>query len=136
MNETIPAANVMIIDDGELDTFIVKNTIKHVLSNINIKSCVNGLKALQTLRHLLITDPNHLPDYIFLDLSMPIMDGFQFLDEYNNLNIDAIRKIKIYVLSSSILTTDIKKALENSFVSGFISKPIDSKKLREIFNVN
>jgi CheY-like chemotaxis protein len=48
---------------------------------------------------------------------------------------EALQKIKIYVLSSSILTTDIKKALANSIVSGFISKPIDSRKVKEIFNL-
>jgi CheY-like chemotaxis protein len=48
---------------------------------------VDGLKALQTLRHLLITDPKHLPDYILLDLSMPDMDDFEFLNEYKNLHI-------------------------------------------------
>jgi CheY-like chemotaxis protein len=135
--ETKSAADVLIIDDGELDTFIVKNTIKQVLSNIRMNSCVNGLKAIHRLKRLLRSDPDRLPDYIFLDLSMPIMDGFLFLDEYSHLNIDPGRKkIKIYVLSSSIFTPDLEKALSNSIISGFISKPIDSKKVKEIFNVH
>jgi len=64
------------------------------------------------------------------------MDGFEFLNEFNNLNIGALRKIKIYVLSSSIFTKDIRQALNSPSVSGFISKPIDSKKVKEIFNLN
>jgi len=136
MGETISTGNILIIDDGELDTFIVKNTLRHVLSNIDIKSCENGLKALQFIKRILLTDAKHLPDYIFLDLSMPVMDGFQFLKEYNNLHFEALQKIKIYILSSSVFTTDIKKTLENSIVSGYISKPIDSKKVKEIFKIN
>ena len=64
------------------------------------------------------------------------MDGFEFMNEFNNLNIDALREIKIYVLSSYIFTKDIRQALDSPAVSGFISKPIDSKKVKEIFNLN
>ena len=136
MSNTIPAENILIIDDGAIDTFIAKNTLEHTLSEIHVDFCINGLQALQFLRDLIITNPRQLPDYIFLDLSMPVMDGFEFLNEFNNLNIGALRKIKIYVLSSSIFTKDIRQALNSPSVSGFISKPIDSKKVKEIFNLN
>ncbi|WP_461450205.1 response regulator [Mucilaginibacter sp.] len=130
------SANVLIIDDEELDTFIAKITLTNILSDVNISTCKNGLKALQSLRKLVVSNPQNLPDYIFLDLSMPVMDGFEFLDEYNNLSLDNTRTTKIYVLSSSIFTDDIKKTLENSSVSGFLSKPIDSNKVKDIFNLN
>ena len=136
MSNTIPAENILIIDDGAIDTFIAKNTLEHILVDIHVDFCINGLQGLQCLRHLIIHDPGQLPDYIFLDLCMPVMDGFEFLNQFNNLNIDALRKIKIYVLSSSIFTKDIRQALASPSVSGFISKPIDSKKVKEIFNLN
>ena len=136
MSNTIPAENILIIDDGAIDTFIAKNTLEHTLSDIHVDFCINGLQALQFLRDLIITNPRQLPDYIFLDLSMPVMDGFEFMNEFNNLNIDALRKIKIYVLSSYIFTKDIRQALDSPAVSGFISKLIDSKKVKEIFNLN
>ena len=136
MSNTIPSENILIIDDGAIDTFIAKNTLEHTLSDIHVDFCINGLQALQFLRDLIITNPDQLPDYIFLDLSMPVMDGFEFLNEFNNINVDALRKIKIYVLSSSIFTKDIRQALNSPSVSGFISKPIDSKKVKEIFNLN
>ena len=136
MSNTIPAENILIIDDGAIDTFIAKNTLEHTLSDIHVDFCINGLQALQFLRDLIITNPDQLPDYIFLDLSMPVMDGFEFLKEFNNLDVDALGQTKIYVLSSSIFTEDIRQALNSSSVSGFISKPIDSEKVKEIFNLN
>ena len=136
MKDDLQAPSVMLIDDEELDSFIVGRMIRHTLSNIKINSCLNGLKAIQTLKRLLKSNPNELPDYIFLDLSMPVMDGFQFLNEYDHLNIDPLKKTKIYVLSSSIFTADIKRALSSSLVTGFISKPLNSQKLKEIFDIN
>jgi CheY-like chemotaxis protein len=135
--ETKSVTSVLIIDDGELDTYISKNTIKRVLSNVSITACGNGLEAIHRLKRLLRSDLECLPDYIFLDLSMPVMDGFQFLEEYRLLKIDKVRKkIKVYVLSSALFTPDLEKALSSSIISGFISKPIDSKKVKEIFNVD
>jgi CheY-like chemotaxis protein len=75
-----------------------------------------------------------LPEVIFLDLSMPIMDGWQFLDEFTSLSLktDKTEKILIYICSSSISPHDITKAKEISSVTDFIIKPVTKDKLAEI----
>jgi CheY-like chemotaxis protein len=76
--------------------------------------------------------PNLLPEVIFLDLSMPIMDGWQFLEEYILLEPEIEKEINIYVISSSISPEDLKKAKGINVVTDFIVKPITKEKLMEV----
>ena len=73
------------------------------------------------------------PEILLLDLSMPIMDGWEFLEEYILLSPKLDRKITIYIISSSISPYDIDKAKSISIVTDFIIKPISKEKLIEIF---
>lgn len=135
MNPKDITSNILVIDDGELDNVIFEKMVKRVLSNSRIDACVNGQKALEKLIDISNTAPHLFPDYIFLDLTMPVMNGWQFLDEFMRLNIDPLRQSKIYVLSSSISNTDINRSLTNPLVIDFISKPINQQKIQTIFEV-
>jgi CheY-like chemotaxis protein len=76
-----------------------------------------------------------LPDYILLDINMPIMNGWEFLDEYKRLNLDPLGKSKIYIISSSVFSNDINKARSYPLVKDFISKPLNVEKIKELFGV-
>lgn len=122
--------SVLLIDDNEIDNYINERVI---LSNDFAKEVIvysSGEEALEFLR-----SGDYTPDIIFLDLSMPIMDGFVFLQQYEELlkNKSALKeKTKIIVLSSSINPEDIDRVSVNPYVYKYINKPLSSDYLNAI----
>lgn len=113
---------VCIIDDDPIfvyGTRVLLNSNSSYCSNILVYE--NGREALDVLETTLNT--NEFPDVIFLDLNMPVMNGWQFLDEFSKI-IDIDKKTKIYILSSSVNPADIQKSKEYKIVKNFISKPL------------
>jgi CheY-like chemotaxis protein len=129
--ETRPV-HILLVDDDEINNFISIKLIKKALANAEISACLNGKIAIDELTQIQKTDPNKLPDFILLDINMPIMNGWEFLDEYKRLNIDATGKSKIYIISSSVFSNDISKARSYPLVKNFISKPLSVEKIREM----
>lgn len=123
--------NIAIVDDDEIFVFLTKKVIER--SNVVelIKIFNNGLEALNYFRENQNT-PEALPEIILLDLSMPIMDGWQFLDEYVKLNIKPAKKLTIYICSSSISPDDIERAKKISIVTDYLIKPVTKEKLVQI----
>ena len=124
---------IYVIDDGPLDNMIFRMLIKRLDGKINVDAIDDGQNAINKLVETSQTEPERLPDYIFLDLNMPLMDGWQFLTEYERLKIDQFKKINIYILSSSIDYGDIAKSKSNHLVEGFINKPLNLENLKTIF---
>ena len=122
---------VALVDDDEIFVFLTSKTIENTHLVDIIKVFGNGLDAINFLKDNL-DNPESLPEIIFLDLSMPVMDGWQFLEEFVKMNPKLGRKIVIYICSSSISPDDIKKAKAISAVSDYIIKPISKEKLVEI----
>jgi CheY-like chemotaxis protein len=121
-----------IVDDDEIYTFLIKKSIEQTNFVETIKVFHNGLDAIDFLKKN-AANYDSLPEIILLDLSMPIMDGWEFLEEYILLSPKLGRKITIYIISSSISPYDIAKAKSISFVTDFIIKPVSKEKLIEIF---
>ncbi|WP_264549592.1 response regulator [Flavobacterium sp. N2820] len=122
---------IALIDDDPAFVFITEKIIEKTNHFKEVKVFDNGLYALNYLKENLNND-THLPNIIFLDLSMPVMDGWQFLDEYALLEIKNKSKITVYICSSSISPYDITRAKSISDVTDFIIKPITKEKLTEI----
>jgi CheY-like chemotaxis protein len=125
--------SILLVDDDEINNFISIKLIKKVLLNTEIIACLNGKFAIDELLEISRKDPNKLPDYILLDINMPIMNGWEFLDEYIKQKIDPEGKTKIYIISSSVFSNDISKAKSYPQVKDFISKPLNVEKINELF---
>lgn len=133
MGQAGKSINVLLVDDDEINNFISIKLIKKTLLNTDIKACLNGKFAINQLSEIHDKQPDLLPDYILLDINMPVMNGWEFLEEFERLKIDPEGKIKIYIVSSSVFSNDINKSRLFELVTDFISKPLNVEKLRHLF---
>jgi len=95
----------------------------------------NGLEALEYFKIILTNmSEEKLPDIIFLDLNMPVMDGWEFLGEFIKIKNQFDKKITLYVVSSSIDPRDLERAKSFNLVTDYLIKPIELKKFEKIFD--
>ena len=120
-----------LVDDDDIFVFLTTKIIEQTNLVDLIKVFGNGLDAINFLKENK-NNVDALPDIILLDLNMPIMNGWQFLEEYNKLNPTIGIKITIYICSSSISPDDITRAKTISEVSDYIIKPITKDKLIDL----
>ena len=119
-----------IIDDDEIFIYGLKRMMQVANFCESIMIYRDGQEALDSLKAV-IENKEKLPDVILLDLNMPILDGWQFLDEFVQIELD--KKITIYIVSSSVDPADVLKAQEYCAVSNYIVKPVSMEILQEIF---
>lgn len=117
-----------LVDDDDTYQFIVERTLASLDFVKSIKIFSNGKLAIDFLEAA-IGNPDQIPDIILLDLTMPVMDGWQFLENYLLLKPRIGKKITIYVVSSSIDPTDMERAKAISEVTDYIVKPLSKEKL-------
>ncbi|RZS99833.1 response regulator [Aquimarina brevivitae] len=119
-----------IIDDDPIFVYGIQKMIAMGEFCNNFMVYSNGQEALDALT-IIIKNKEKLPEVILLDLNMPILDGWQFLDEFTKVKLD--EKIMIYIVSSSIDPTDVLRAKSYENVSNYVVKPIDLEQLRQLF---
>lgn len=117
----------LLIDDNYIDNFVTRRILESAEFTDQVIVSQSATEAIETLRAGLIR-----PDVIFLDIRMPMMGGFEFLQEYDKLEIEGKKAIKIFMLSSSLDPTDLKKSVNNKYITQFIHKPLTQKALDEI----
>ncbi len=118
----------LVIDDNEADRYVANRILQryHFAAEIILKE--SARKALEYLRSL-ENSPEELPQFIFLDIRMPEMDGFGFLEEYDNLPDSIKRNCVILMLSTSLDSADHQKAETNPYIKRFLNKPLDKANL-------
>jgi len=122
---------IMLIDDDPNDNYFHQREINKVISNITIIEKSSGLDALEYLRSNK-DNRQMLPDLIFLDINMPVIDGWEFLDAYRKIDISLKNEVIIIMLSTSGNPDDILKATTYSFVSDYITKPLTKEIMESI----
>lgn len=122
---------LLLVDDDETSNFLNEFLIKgmDIVDEVFIAS--NGQEALDFIQGQ--KETLQYPQLIFLDLNMPVMDGFEFLEEFEKIQQQSDRKIPVYVLTSSNYFKDFERAKAFS-VAGYIIKPLTEEKIREAFD--
>lgn len=126
---------VMLLDDNELDNFINEKIIEagSFAEKVYVNSC--GKSAMEFLNNLATLSPvsdSIYPEVIFIDINMPMMDGFQFIDNLDKIPGDKIKDCKLVILSSSIYPEDKTKATNLSKNIIFLNKPLTEQMLNEL----
>jgi CheY-like chemotaxis protein len=125
--------HILLVEDEDINNYIAARLIQKALPGAATTSCLHGKQALELLTEAK-DDASKLPDIILLDINMPVMNGWQFLDEYSRRKIDPEGKCAIFMLSSSVYSDDINRAHAYPDVKGFVCKPLNVAKIRELFS--
>jgi CheY-like chemotaxis protein len=119
---------IWVVDDDPIFQIIVNKIIKKSELFLNVCSFKNGKDAIDTLKNSLAKN-EALPNIILLDINMPIMDGWEFMEEMVVLKSQISDTIRIYIVSSSIALEDKNKAKNHPEIIAFLSKPINNNDL-------
>jgi CheY-like chemotaxis protein len=121
--------NLLVIDDDDINIFIIKKIVEKTGYDINMVSKSNGQQAIDYLNDV-ISANQPIPHLILIDINMPVMNGWEFVEAYQSLGIE--QRVDLYILSSSVYENDIEKTKSYSTVKGFISKPLSIERLTEL----
>ena len=125
----------MLIDDNEIDNLINQKMIEASSISDNIFTHTGARSAIEFLKNvekMSVGEKSFLPDLIFLDIDMPLMDGFQFLEEFEKLSDKVKEHCRIVMLTSSINPQDLSKAKKSTFVKKYINKPLTQENLEKL----
>ena len=118
--------NCLLIDDNYIDNFVTRKILESGNFTESITVAKTATEAIESL-----TNGTIKPDVIFLDVRMPLMGGFEFLEEYDKIPMDK-SGIKIFMLSSSLDPHDMRKSSDNKYITQFIHKPLTQKAIEEL----
>lgn len=131
--DTISSFIVALVDDDRIYQFTTERMLHRLNNNIVFLWFKNGVEAMDYIRSH-AHNAAELPKILILDINMPLMNGWEFLDEYNQLLDTLVSPIAIYMMSSSIDDRDMKRALSYEYVSDYIEKPITTELLRTLLH--
>ena len=127
----VAVQNVLLIDDSEVDLFINQQVLRKDQFASRVERTHTGLEAIALLGQW-ADQPERCPDVILLDLFMPEMDGFAFLDAFEQLPEAVKNKASVFMLSSSLYKQDLQRAEAHPRILKFICKPLHCETMGEI----
>ena len=119
--------HVMLIDDDKVCNLMSKRILSKMFNNPDFSIFTDASHALEHLRKRLTS--NEFPDILLIDINMPRMDGWKFLDEFENFPDEVLSKCNVFVVSSSISIHDIAKSKTYKTVRKYITKPLTADKI-------
>jgi CheY-like chemotaxis protein len=125
--------NLLTVDDEVINNLIFKRIAER---NEDVDQVIEFTSAAEMIDYTKNQDQLNLsmPDFIFIDINMPIMSGWQLIDKLSQDYHHKLKNSKIYILSSSTNSVDLRMAENNPFVDGYIIKPFSVDKLKELIN--
>ena len=122
---------IMLVDDNKIDNFFHTRVIKKVNAAKNVIAKESAMEALEYLKTKGTNGGEH-PDIIFLDINMPGMNGWEFIEEYEKLDIGLQSKMLVIMLTTSENPDDVQTAKGRELIADFKSKPLTKDMLEEI----
>lgn len=124
--------NILLVDDDELYLYLMEKTIHQISKELVVSTFTDGEQAVEYIAKC-TEEKVELPEVIFLDINMPFLDGWGFLNEFKKLKPKIINNINIYMVSSSMRDSDVKRASNFEELTGYVVKPVNKVQLAEIF---
>lgn len=121
---------ILLVDDDPDDNMFHQIILEEMNIVNNIDIVVNGLEAIAYLKQ----ENRTPPELIFLDINMPKMNGWEFLEQYKHLDANQKARVTIVILTTSANPDDIKKAKQIQEVTGFETKPLSKEIMTDILN--
>lgn len=119
---------LLLVDDDEAFNYLNRIILNNAGVDCEISACLDGMAALE-----FATNSGQRPDIILLDINMPVMDGFEFLDEFEKRNYS--RHTAVFMLTSSNQDEDRTGALKYSCVKGYFDKPLTEQNVDHIISI-
>lgn len=123
---------LLVIDDDDINIFIIRKIVEKTGAPIDMVARNNGQQAIDYLKEAR-SEGKDLPRLILIDINMPVMNGWEFIEAYQDLQIE--QSVNMYILSSSVYENDIEKTKTYPLVKGFISKPLSMERLNELISL-
>lgn len=125
--------NVLVVDDDETYVYLIERQLRSMDKNLTIKSCASGKEALEYLEAL--SADKITPDLVMLDLNMPVMGGFDFLEAFDKIcqkKSVVVPPPDIWIVTSSSVEGDKTRANDFPFARGYLVKPINKKDIEHL----
>lgn len=122
-------STVMIIDDSEMDNFLNKMILETINYAEMIITYTNPSLALKYFEETALDPQKRIPEIVFLDINMPIMNGFAFLEEFKKVPEKVKKQVKFYVISSSDDPEDLDKIKGHDNIIKYLYKPLDKREI-------
>lgn len=132
MESEIKNRAILLVDDDPICNFICKKLIEQLGYQNHIEIAKDGRSALNYLELAITEKSKPLPCLILLDINMPVMNGWKFLEALEKLPKNLFHDIQIVMLTSSVSPLDVKKAENNALLAGFNTKPVNVKSMASI----
>jgi two-component system chemotaxis response regulator CheY len=123
--------SICIVDDDKIYQFASTKLLQRYSQDIHVTCHDHGKAAIDFLQSL-VDNNEKFPDVILLDINMPVLDGWGFLEQYKQLKIDTKKEVDIYIVSSSIDNRDMVKSKEYPEVKGYLIKPLKEDNYKAI----
>jgi CheY-like chemotaxis protein len=122
---------ILLIDDDDVNNYINSRLLKKLAISDNIQIAVNGEEGLSYLYPLTNAPEEDIPDLILLDINMPVVDGFEFLERFTNLKFEEKQPV-VVMLTTSSNEKDISRVNLHPGVANYLNKPLTEEKIKSI----